>query len=576
MRVLGLSNRSLIATGCGMAALVLFSVPFVNDPLLVDEAIFASTIRNLTQYGVPEYYAGEHEGMKSGLWHPPTYIYYVSIWFRFVNASSLVARTTTLLFSVLTVPVVALTANHLSLDAERIDPDYAVASAVVAYVGSPLVVQNATLIDIDGSVLALLVSAMILWVVGTFGSERTRGWHALIGTGLWFGAVAWVKFGVLPVLLLTVPIYVAHQRGLRRGGAVLLASVVGLLGFVGSWWLVSEWVGLSFVQPFAHNFGTVLNGQSVSAQKRVLLSTWGLYSELLWLSPFLFVLAAVNAVNTFPPRLSNGWRAEIHADSALLFTVATLTVLQYAVLAKVPYGFPKYLGVATPLFCSLAGAAVGRVAARDWVKHRQVLVGATVLTAMGTVAVGDPHLVSFNDGYATVVRQTVTTVLGTLVVTALIVLILAHRDVFTSRSGAVLCLIVLLVGTNGGVLALQASADYSTKYFYGSVGSSDAITATTERYDGLSPSERSESVLPVGFGFYVDGPFHVSKRYSVAELESDPPPLVVLRTRKYFAVRSPLLDALLSSERYHSRRYGSYVLFERTTDNGTVRYLSKK
>jgi len=570
MRVSCLSNRSLLTTGCGMVALIIFSVPFLSDPLLVDEAVFGSTIRTLAQTGVPEYYAGEQEGAKSGLWHPPTYIYYVSAWFRLAGASSFVARTATLLVSVLTVPIVALTANHLSRDTERIDPDYAVASAVVAYVGSPLVVQNATLVDVDGSVLALLVSAMILWVIGTFGSGGQRGWRPLIGVVLWFGAVAWVKFGVLPVLLLSVPLYVAHRRGLRRGGAVLLASVAGLLGFVGSWWVVSGLLGLSFVQPFAHNFGAVVDGQSVSAQKRVLLSTWGLYSELLWLSPFLLILGVMKTIDTSLPRFWNIRRVKLHPDSALLLGIATLTLLQYAVLAKVPYGFPKYLGVATPLLCSLAGTAVDRVAARNWVENRQVLVGGVVLTAIGTMAVGDPHLVSFNDGYATVIRQTVATVVGAVVVAALVVLVFASRGVLTSRSGVILCLFVLLVGTNGGVLALQSSADYSTRYFYGTTGNSDAITATTERYDDLSLPQRRESVLPVGFGFYIDGPFHVSKRYSVAELESDPPPILVLRTQKYFAVRSPLLDTLFSSERYHSRRYGSYVLFERTTDNGTA------
>lgn len=540
----------------GITALVLFSLPYFSDPLIVDEAIFSSTIRSLAEHGVPHYYAGESVGWKPGLWHPPTYIYYVSVWFSAFGSSAFVARLATFLFSVLTVPAIAWLTLTLSDAIGDTEQRTAVLIAVALYVISPLVIQNGTLVDIDGSILALAVTLFVAWVIRTFGSTPENWPRALGLLGASIGFIAWIKFGALPVLLLSTAVYVGYQYGPIRGFHVCLAAAGGLVAFTVSWGIVASLLDLSFISPFAHNFGSLFGGgTAISTQKHLLLSAWALYTEIAWLSPFLLGLSALALTDR---------SRRLRSAPAFAFGIAALTILQYAVLAKVPYGFPKYLGIAMPLFSALAGVVVADVRRsvtelRTWI----FLILIVISVATGMFLFGDPYIVPFNQGYTAVLNDTILTVTGVLGLTAVTGAILYRVRWTTQRHLVVAVLVVLLVGTNVGILAHQTSADYSTRYFYGIEGTDEAISATVDAYEDVPAERRSTTVVPVDFGFYIDGKFHAVKRYTVSEFEKNDPPLVVLRTQKYYAVESALFEQLKGSRQYTSERHGSYLIFTR-------------
>lgn len=547
----------------GIVALFGFAASQVIDPVIVDEAIFASTIRSLAETGTPRYYAGESVGMKNVLWHPPTYLYYVAAWFQLFGASSIVARAATLIFGLLTVPAVALLALSLARHANSVPKIPAAAGSVLIFVTSPLSIQNGTLIDIDGSILALVVVAFSIWTINKFETRPENWTYGLIGIAFWFASIAWVKFGVLPVLLFCSVFYAAYQTNLRRGGHVAGAAIAGLLAFTVSWAVVAAALNLPFADPFVHNFGSFLSDErSVSAQKRVLLSAWGLYTEIIWFSPFLLALGAITVVDHIPMRASELRNVKIQGPPVFLFAIAVLTVVQYAAIAKVPYGFPKYLGIATPLVSALSGLAIARTySAVENCQTWLVAAGLIVAVGIGMYAIGDPYLVSFNEGYWSVIKHTAATIGGLALIAVVVATVLVGGRLLPRRQRIALFLLIMLLGTNAGILTHQTTADYSTRYFYGVEGTEDALAATSEVYQNLSESERRASVMPVDFGFYIDGPFRASNRYTVHEMESESPPLVVLRTRKYYAVESPLIEALQASDEYESRRYGSYLVF---------------
>lgn len=560
-------RRSILG---GFTLLALLCLPVLNDPLLLDEAIFAGTMRSVAETGDFRYYAGIARGWQPGLWHPPTYISYVAGWFGVFGASSLVARTATVLFSLLTVPALAFLAAQLATRTVPGDERTVVAGSIGFYITSPLVIQNATLVDIDGSLLALVVTLFVAWTVTTLeGDQSDRRLYG--GTTVWFAALSWVKFGALPVLLVCLVGYVTLKQGRRQGGGVGVAAVIGFAGFVLSWGVVAWLFDLSVITPFAHNFGSLLDGGSgTGTGKRILLSAWTAYLEVLWLSPFLGALALLAAADGQGPTTGSIFERvqKTLTDRALLLfplTISLLTLFQYALLAKAPYGFPKYLGIATPLLCAVAATWLPRVRDATRTGRKRHLLGALVLVAATVIVLlGDPFLVSFNDGYGTVVMQSATTLTGLLVSTLFVGGVLAYRlRPIDHRSLLAVGLVILLVGTNLGVLAVQVSADYSTRYNYGQRGTETVIAETQTAYTSLPEGERSSAVLPRDFAFYVDGEFHIVREYSAAEWRRERPPLVVIRTRKYYAVDSPLLDELRDTEGYRAQTYGSYVMFQR-------------
>lgn len=561
------SRRNTLTIGfLGSALFLVFSIPGLNDLVIVDEAIFASTIRSVSQTGVAKYYAGESVGSKGGLWHPPTYIYYVAAWFSSFGASSVVARIATLMFSLLTVPVVGLLGAKIAIETGDTDPKISATAAVLLYVTAPLVIQNGTLVDIDGSMLALGVSLFLYWALDNFEPTVDNWPRTFLGIVGWFACLTWIKFGMLPVLLLCFFIYTTYKEGLKRGVKAASGALAGIVIFILTWGVVSMIFDLSFVEPFIHNFGSILEGsRNISTQKRLLMSAWGLYIELLWLSPFLLIIGVMALFREVPSGVAELRRQTIQSGSALLLSVSILTILQYAILAKVPYGFPKYLGIVTPLMSALGGV----VAARTMLLRRSRKMwalsgGLVVVVALGIFLIRDPFLVSFNRGYGTVVRQSLGTLLSVAGLGTIVYLILSNSGQAIGKQQLVTTvLIILLLGMNGGLLAQQATADYSTQYFYGIEETEGAISETTSAYENLSTAEQKETVLPVDFGFYVDGRFHASKRYTVSDFRSNSPPLIVLRIRKYYAVDSPLLNAVRSSDRYTSERRGSYIIFRR-------------
>lgn len=560
-------------TVAGVGVLVALSIPFIKDLVILDEAIFAQTMRTFARTGSFTYYAGVTRGWQTGLWHPPTYVIYAALWSLVFGASSVVFRTATLLFTLITVPLVGLLATTLYRRSSHSGSErWVIASATLLYVASPLVVQNATLIDIDGSLLALVVTGYVIWIISRIERSGRNESTVYLGIAVWFTALSWIKFGALPVLLACTVGYLYLKRGRRQSLMAAIAAVTGFVVFTFSWWLVAQTFDFSFLTPFLHNFGSIIEGGSqIQTDKRLLLSAWAAYLEVLWLSPFLAVLAIFVLVDGYPST-HQSIREFLASRGAYAFaiSIAFLTLIQYAVLAKVPYGFPKYLGIAMPLLCAVAATAAPRAVSAIQSSSAQTRIYLLIIgVSLAILALGDPFLVSFNAGYGTVVRQSAVTVAGFVGVGLTVWAYLRLRCQNLDRATIIpLVLFVLLIGTNLGILTLQVSADYSTRYNYGQQGTNAVIDETQAVYSSLPVEYRSESVLPRDFAFYIDGEFHIVREYSVTELNRRQPRLIVLRTRKYYSVDSPIYRKLRTSNNYTIRQYGSYAMFLRDDIDG--------
>ncbi|AHG05301.1 hypothetical protein HALDL1_11040 [Halobacterium sp. DL1] len=576
------SRREVATSVVAVAAFVLAAIPSLSDNYIIDETVFVRGMRAVAVRGVPFYYKSEQAGWQYGLWHPPTYIYYVGGWIDTLGADVVVTRGATMLLAALVVPVVVVLHRAVHrLDGVPGSPRL-LGLAALLFVASPIAVQDATLIDIDGSLLTLATITFLLWTIWATEIKEWSTGQLAAGLLLWFAAISWVKFGPLPVLLVCVGGYLVVRRGPRLAPVTLGAAVGGFALFSVTWYAVSSALELSFLSPYAHNFGMLFeasDADAASTAKRVMLSAWTLYTELLWVSPFLVALAVLALVpspvrRTFPSanRIVAGVRER--SASALLLSVALATILQYAVLAKMPYGFPKYVGPAVPLLAVLGALAVSNRVHEACV-NRRLFVGAVGAVAVGSaVLVGDPFLAPFEAGFHSVTVDTARTV-GAYALLFIGVLFAVHvlrrrapdRVSVDGRTAATIALIVVVIGTNGATLAIQSSADYSTHYYYGQEGMEETLKVVQEKYKSLPEDARKRAVFPTDIGYYVDGPYHDKDRYTVADFQRDKPPLVVLRNEQYYRIDSPLLSVLQGDENYTGESYGSFTVFVRTPVN---------
>lgn len=119
------------------------------------------------------------------------------------------------------------------------------------------------------------------------------------------------------------------------------------------------------------------------------------------------------------------------------------------------------------------------------------------------------------------------------------------------------------MGFYPGLVATRATSDHETRYFYGSEGTGEVISEARERYTDLPAQEQPSTVVPYDIGYYLDGRYHYTERYSVADVKRGKPPFVVVRTRKYYAVSNPLAAALYGSPDYRRSQIGSYAIYVR-------------
>jgi len=559
----------------GYAALC---VPFLTDPYVMDESVFMRGMRAVARRGIPYYYKSAGVGWEFGLWHPPTYIYYLGGWVAALGDAESVTRGATALFTVVTVPLTAALAAVVAR-ARGTSVATPVILAPILYVVSPLTVQNGTLIDIDGSLLTAAVVTFLAVVVWVASGRRKAGSRSMVGAiVIGTAAISAIKFGVLPVLLGSTLGYLLIRRGPRTSFLAGLSFVGGFAVFSAAWYVVAAGIGLDFAAPYVHNFGMLLSesggGRSISTGKRFLLSGWTLYTEVLWLSPPILALALLSVLPKSLPRSMPAIGAVVrrNAESLLLLAVAIGTVVQYAVLAKMPYGFPKYVGVASPLLAVLASIVVEERIPTEWLSsHRLAVIGAVPVVGLAAaVLLGDPFLAPFDRGIGAVVRRSARTVGAYLVIAAAVAVAAALRASANhglsserTRSVLVAALVITTLGVNAGVLAVQADAEYSTRYYYGQEGIDQTIETTRVEYSELPVDSRSAAVIPIDISYYLSGPFTDLTAYSAEDHRRDPAPLVVTRTDEYYRVNSPVLETLLADERYRSVRHGSFVVFIR-------------
>jgi hypothetical protein len=360
-------TQALIALG--VVALLAGSCWFIvgrsDQPFVYDDVSFALGAKAVAQtrfpYGNQGYLLHLYwERDQWALWHPPLYIYLLGTTMKLFGVSETAARSLGVLCLLL--------GAGLAFDLARLAVREHGGGRTQALVGgliavallmlNPLAIQATLVLDIDNTVLMVIVAALVWAVVRLPGLWDVR---TMIGLTLLFALSLWAKMTTpLAVGVALVFVRLFQSTGWRGAAQAIVVCVVGVLVFVATWVAISGALGM----PIEYTLQVVRNeaAESSASSRDRLVSVAafvsGVAPALLWIGPFFCLLF----VGAGLPALWNLLRGRGLRASDLLVVLGAAIYLAY--IFKLAGNFPKYHATMLPLWSAAAGALVARLAGR--------------------------------------------------------------------------------------------------------------------------------------------------------------------------------------------------------------------
>ena len=458
----------VVGLGLLAALYVLLLLPQLDRPLVYDDVNFAFAARAVAETGLAFANAGHMSDRwdfsrreQWALWHPPLYIYLLGLQFKLFGVSETSARLLGCAFGLGTGGLTYLTARALVPGRPRA----ATATGLLAaafFMLSPLALQSALILDIDGTVLTFLLTLMALVLV-RFPPERdARRLPILAGL---FALALWAKL-TTPLGFLAVLAATRLLAGRVRQAAIELV-VIGLGGgalFLLSWALACVALGMPFDMPFAVTWVQLwLATESTGSWLRSPAALAGaLTPALLWAGPYLSLLFAAAGL----ARLRSYLLTRKIQVVDLLVGFGTLVYLVY--LIKLAGGFPKYHVAMLPFWSTAAAALLVETVRRLRIAEAVVLVGAGAGCWWYFRSVPEEWIYGVS---AEVGHQLLA--LPLLLAAGFAALLYLATGAGLGRAVPLL-LAAMAIAWGPGVVTRMALADYSTTYFHGTRGHREA------------------------------------------------------------------------------------------------------
>jgi hypothetical protein len=490
--------------------------PQLHVPLFWDEVNFYWNGQAIAESGVPfanAGFLGDRGAIggqyQYGLWHPPLYLLGLGFWLFGANEAT--ARGTGVALMALTAIVVYLLGRLTIPPPAR---DWGALLAVGILLVSPLTIQSALVLDIDGTVLTLLLATWSLLYLRW--EDAPRRWQPLVVVAL---AVAWAitlwaKLTTPCFLLGVLLVYqVGRGRPLRGLAHLLGVGVIGGVLFLLTWGLACDWLHMPFDMPFGVTYAELHD--AVGGESDLLQRLEGQALPILaWVSPYLAVLFVAATV----ARVAALVRHRRLEPVDFLLGMGVLVCAVYFV--KLAAGFPKYHVAMLPFWAVVCAhwLSVG------WVRlPRPAAAGSLALVAgVGGLALGYA-LVYVGDHWMLSPRA-MEAPEGLGLVVALAALLLPLALLRPTGLGAVVASLALVLYLGWAMSAdwYHSRANYSTNYWYGSRGQLEiaaVVDDLMERSGFRGPYVGAKEVV-----FYTRHHFFMDQDtvYSLWEQQSQP------------------------------------------------------
>ena len=337
----------------------------IGRPFVYDDVSFILGARAIADTGMPFGNQGYivhlyEEQQQWALWHPPLYLYLLGLNVALFGDGERAARSIGVVSFLIAAGFAFDLARRVTLG-QTGSPRQALAAGVVAvalYVLNPLAIQATMVLDIDNTVLMVMIIVQVWLAIRLPGSWRPL---TILAFALLYAVALWAKM-TTPLVLGVALVFTRFFQPVGWRGA-LQAAVAVALGwaiFTVTWLGISTAAGL----PIGYTLDVVRNeaiDSSLSSGDRLVslrAFLMGVGPAILWVGPFfclLFVAAGL-------PRLWNLLRGKGLAASDLLVVLGAAIYLAY--IFKLAGNFPKYHASMLPLWAAASAVLVARTAGR--------------------------------------------------------------------------------------------------------------------------------------------------------------------------------------------------------------------
>jgi hypothetical protein len=552
-----------------------------NKKFVLDEIDFPIVSSATSQAGVPIYYRGEGNPLRYGLYHPTLYINAQALFIKIfgfnentVRAFGALCVLGTAFFSLL---ILKLFYNGNTYELSK-------AIFLPLYLFHPYTIANATLPDIDSTVLPFVVT-LFFYIACKMAfrlDEKTervfyqginlREYVFLIGI---FCLCLWSKLTtpiILPVFLFLVLSYINIRRRVALK-VVVLITVFGTLTFLFSYWLYCYFLDLPFKYTFEfllHSFNK--GSESIFLQERIIK----MYHNLLFLKQFIhwitipfFILIFSGAFYCFHKEGFIPKKNKVLYISLVLFIFGLFLIIAYSCITPPFGGFFKYPFAGFHFlifpFVFMFIDLVKKGNRRHLFFITMAILGFTILENyfFADKLILEKHQL---DAYIIILILLLAFILGKTVfkyqqsrwISFLIV------GIFTISSGFQL-----------GLSRVQATSNYPTKYNYGQEGFNETIEFLKEKTTSKDIIWSMKDV-----GYYVNNKYEESYHYfQSSQLNEKLRRLMKEKKIKYYVATygigednllayPEILNILLSNGKVE-KTFGNYVIFSSdSSENG--------
>lgn len=355
--------------------------PQLGRPFVYDDVNFALGARAVARTGLPYgnqgYLLHLYEQREQwALWHPPLYIYALGLTTTLFGESEAAARGLGVLCQLVAAGLSFDLARRLTGAGSALAASGLVAGvlAVALFLLGPLAIQAAGVLDIDNTVLMLLIT-LFGWVAVRLPGRWQRS--TVMGLAAFYALTLWAKL-TTPLLVLAAIVFTRGfgPTGWRGAAEGLAVGVLGWALFLLSWLVVTSLTGMPSDYTFIVVTREALESGTSTRDRFVSWAAFavGVAPAVLWLGPFsclLFFLAGL-------PRLWRLLRGRGLEPGDVVVVLGAAIYLVY--IMKLAGSFPKYHAAMLPLWAAASGAAVVRAAGRpSWGQLAVMLVGAAAV-----------------------------------------------------------------------------------------------------------------------------------------------------------------------------------------------------
>ena len=435
-----------------------FALNLIHKPLQADEIYFALDAEQL-------YYG------KIGIGHPPLYSDSLRLMVRFLGLRRENLRFFGILCFMATLCLIYLIGKEMTPGDKKRRSVGLLASFI--YATHPMAIQGSLILDIDNSILNLLLTLFVLFFLKMRDNLSKKKCFLL---GLLFFACLWSKLSTPLVLIPCLFFFYCLQGQIREGlvKSFLVAAVgTGLFCIVWANYAYCHHLPPLFLlgriaHPIQGGLGSIFSSFLPELVKRAIRIS-------LWINPFLLFLGLGALAMRLKERSQKRLTQPI--DFCLLYVL--LIFFGYTLVFGTIWSFPKYH---YPLLAVLALAAAEIIYKLNLKIDRKSLIlytGLTLFFILYNITVVGDLLYLFNYNLKNLLVLAPEKLPGVVksfllhfffylipVFLAILAIKASHRN-YRFLKTTILSLFIVLISANISLNILQARGDYSTTYCYG-------------------------------------------------------------------------------------------------------------